>query len=129
MAVSCIRFKLRLPVSTARTGGFAHPGSWMGFLALYHGDEGITDRNQINDALAGNLCRCTGYRPIVEAALEIRNGAADRFSRTDAEGLQALAALEDKADLIVGDDNSFFAAPSSEPSLARLFARHPDATI
>src|ERR1700743_243728 len=102
MAVSCIRFKLRLPVSTARTGGFAHPGSWMGFLALYHGDEGITDRNHINDALAGNLCRCTGYRPIVEAALEIRDGVSDRFSRTDAERLRALPAVGAKTDLIAG---------------------------
>jgi xanthine dehydrogenase small subunit len=109
--------------------GFCTPGIVMSLFALYHGDEGITDRDQINDALAGNLCRCTGYRPIVEAALEIRDGAADRFSRSDAERLLALAALDDKNDLIVGDDDSFFAAPASEPSLARLFARHPDATI
>jgi xanthine dehydrogenase small subunit len=109
--------------------GFCTPGIVMSLFALYHDDGGIIDRNQINDALAGNLCRCTGYRPIVEAALEIRNGAADRFSRTDAERRRALQALDDKIDLFVGDDDSFFAAPASESSLARLFARHPDATI
>src|SRR6202167_2631443 len=68
--------------------GFCTPGIVMSLFALYYADEGIADRNQINDALAGNLCRCTGYRPIVEAALEIRDGDADRFSRTDAERLR-----------------------------------------
>ncbi len=109
--------------------GFCTPGIVMSLFTLYHDEKGICDRAQINDALAGNLCRCTGYRPIVDAALDIRNGAADHFSKGDAARLRALDALDDKKDLFVGNETSFFAAPANEASLAKLFAKHPDATI
>jgi xanthine dehydrogenase small subunit len=109
--------------------GFCTPGIVMSLFAHYHECNGASSREKINDALVGNLCRCTGYRPIVDSALEVCNGADDRFSRTDAERLQALRALDDKTDLFVGDAASFFAAPASEPSLARLYAANPDATI
>src|SRR6202789_1315724 len=49
--------------------GFCTPGIVMSVFALYHRHEPAT-RASICDQLAGNLCRCTGYRPIVEAALE-----------------------------------------------------------
>src|SRR5271163_1179765 len=101
--------------------GFCTPGIVMSLFAHYHECNGVSDRDKINDVLAGNLCRCTGYRPIVDASLEAcSRGADDRFSRNAATRLQALRTLDDKADLFVGDDASFFAAPASEQSLARL---------
>jgi xanthine dehydrogenase small subunit len=110
--------------------GFCTPGIVMSLFAHYHECNGSTSREKINDALAGNLCRCTGYRPIVVAGLEACSGRADdRFSRNSAARLEALGALDDGADLLVGDDACFFAAPASEQSLARLYAQHPDATI
>jgi xanthine dehydrogenase small subunit len=110
--------------------GFCTPGIVMSLFAHYHECDRGTTREKINDALAGNLCRCTGYRPIVEAALEVCSIAADdQFSRTAAARRRVLAALDDKADLFVGDESSFFAAPASEQSLALLYARYPDATI
>jgi xanthine dehydrogenase small subunit len=109
--------------------GFCTPGIVMSLFAHYHGCNGATTRDNINDALAGNLCRCTGYRPIVDAALEVCTGADDQFSRDAAVRRRAIAALDDKADLVVGDEKAFFAAPANEASLAQLYARHPDATI
>ena len=110
--------------------GFCTPGIVMSLFAHFHECEGVTDRSKINDALAGNLCRCTGYRPIVDAAIEVcTNAAADRFARSTDERLKALRALDDSTDLFVGDLASFFAAPASEASLAKLYAQHPDATI
>src|SRR3989475_790000 len=47
--------------------GFCTPGFVMSLFALYKSAQKPT-RAEINDTLAGNLCRCTGYRPIVEAA-------------------------------------------------------------
>ena len=64
--------------------------------------------------------------PRLEACAE---AADDRFTRSGTARLQALRSLDDKADLFVGTDGSFFAAPASEQSLAQLYARHPDATI
>ena len=109
--------------------GFCTPGIVMSLFAHYHACDGASSRQQINDALAGNLCRCTGYRPIVDAALEVCDGADDQFTRDSAVLRRALAALDDKVDLFVGNEKAFFAAPASEDSLARLYAQHPDATI
>ncbi|TMH63251.1 MAG: 2Fe-2S iron-sulfur cluster binding domain-containing protein, partial [Betaproteobacteria bacterium] len=58
--------------------GFCTPGFVMSLFALYKSAQNPS-RQAINDALAGNLCRCTGYRPIVDAAqkmYEYGNGAA-----------------------------------------------------
>jgi xanthine dehydrogenase small subunit len=110
--------------------GFCTPGIVMSLFAHYHECGGNTNRDKINDALAGNLCRCTGYRPIVEAALSACSaGATDRFARNAASRLEALRALADNADLVVGGDECFFSAPASEQSFARLYQKHPGATI
>ncbi len=56
--------------------GFCTPGFVMALFTLYHAGEKPT-RQQIVDHIAGNLCRCTGYRPIVDAAKEACSGKAD----------------------------------------------------
>ena len=53
--------------SHATQCGFCTPGFVMSLFALQKNSHGW-DRQQTESALAGNLCRCTGYRPIVEAA-------------------------------------------------------------
>jgi xanthine dehydrogenase small subunit len=110
--------------------GFCTPGFVMAMFALYHAPRtGALDRGAVNDWLAGNLCRCTGYRPIVDAALATCAGeAADRFKADEPDVRQALAALDDGEDLITGDE-AFFAAPVSIDSLAKLYLAHPDAVL
>ena len=109
--------------------GFCTPGFVMSLFCLYH--VGMhANRATVNDWLAGNLCRCTGYRPIADAALESCTGEADdAFTKRAAETAGQLAGLCDDADLFAGDDGAFFAAPASEDALAALCARHPGATI
>lgn len=51
--------------------GFCTPGMIVTLHALF-GDEPDADEDRIRDVISGNLCRCTGYIPIVEAALEAR---------------------------------------------------------
>jgi len=109
--------------------GFCTPGIVMSLFAAYHSDHALSYAG-VCDQLAGNLCRCTGYRPIIAAALETCTGApADRFAATSQERAAALASLDDHSDLFVGDETSFFAAPASLDSLAALYARFPDATL
>ena len=109
--------------------GFCTPGFVMSLFTLYHAGM-RADRATVNDWLAGNLCRCTGYRPIADAALESCTGEADdAFTKCAAETAGLLAGLCDDADLFAGDNETFFAAPASEDALAALCARCPDATI
>ena len=110
--------------------GFCTPGIVMSLFTLYH-DGGRCDRQVVNDALAGNLCRCTGYRPIVDAALEACAGPPrDAFAARRAATAEGLAALDDGEDLFIGDEaTGFLAAPATVDALARLYARHPDATL
>ena len=51
--------------------GFCTPGMITTLHALLT-DEPQADEHRIRDVLSGNLCRCTGYLPIIEAALEAR---------------------------------------------------------
>ncbi len=110
--------------------GFCTPGIVMSLFAAYHSGVPATAAS-LCDQLAGNLCRCTGYRPILAAALATCNGApTDRFAATADGRAAALAALaDDDRDLFVGDEDGFFAAPASLDSLAALYERFPDATL
>ncbi|MCY4453406.1 MAG: xanthine dehydrogenase small subunit [Immundisolibacterales bacterium] len=109
--------------------GFCTPGFVMTLFTLYHA--GVrADRTTVNDWLAGNLCRCTGYRPISDAALACCTGEAkDAWASRAAATADRLAAIADGADLFAGDENAFFAAPATEDELAAIAARYPDATI
>jgi xanthine dehydrogenase small subunit len=51
--------------------GFCTPGFAMAMFAFAQGNE-ARDEEIIHEALAGNLCRCTGYKPIVEACKTMR---------------------------------------------------------
>lgn len=109
--------------------GFCTPGFVMSLFTLYHAGKKPT-RQEIVDHIAGNLCRCTGYRPIVDAAVKSCTGKpADAWAAAAKATATQLAALNDGADVFVGRSNTFFAAPATSESLAKLCAEHPDATI
>ncbi|MGU9956677.1 MAG: xanthine dehydrogenase small subunit [Arenicellales bacterium WSBS_2016_MAG_OTU3] len=78
--------------------GFCTPGFVMSLYALYTRDT-AADRSTINDWLAGNLCRCMGYRPIVDAALEVLS-ASHKINRTYPTRLCLLHDLQNEDDSI-----------------------------
>ncbi|XP_015875905.3 xanthine dehydrogenase 1 isoform X1 [Ziziphus jujuba] len=47
--------------------GFCTPGFIMSMYALLRSSQSPPSEEQIEECLAGNLCRCTGYRPIIDA--------------------------------------------------------------
>ena len=107
--------------------GFCTPGFVMSLFALGHSKSKVS-REDVVTAIAGNLCRCTGYRPIIDAGVKACNGLRDQF---DVAAAQSVAALHSVAhsDLLVGDEEAFFAAPATAASLADLVARHPQASV
>ena len=109
--------------------GFCTPGFVMSLFTLYQQGAAPT-RDEIATHVAGNLCRCTGYRPIIDAGLAACNGRpTDRWAAGAAAALKTLRALDDGEDVFVGTPESFLARPARAETLARLAAEHKDATI
>lgn len=77
--------------------GFCTPGFVMSLFALYLRDPTPT-REQVIEALSGNLCRCTGYRPIIDAGVRMGDYPTPEHWSRDAVGsgtpLEALRSLQ-----------------------------------
>ncbi|MGZ3409525.1 MAG: xanthine dehydrogenase small subunit [Xanthobacteraceae bacterium] len=110
--------------------GFCTPGFVMALFGLFHAPKSKPlDRDAVNQWIAGNLCRCTGYRPIVDAALQsCTPGARDGFSKDEAAVTQRLDKMGADG-VFVGTQDKFFAAPISLEALAELYRQHPDAAL
>jgi xanthine dehydrogenase small subunit len=101
----------------------------MSLFALFH-ERTRPDRREINDALAGNLCRCTGYGPIVTAAENMYDSPRrDQFTAAQATTLAALGRLQDGETATVSGDSRRFFAPTRLDELARLVGEQPTATL
>ncbi len=110
--------------------GFCTPGMVMS-LAAFHADGG-GDRQAAKDALAGNLCRCTGYGPILDAAEASRGEAFDLGPPGLAGGLRAIrrrGALEMAYEDPLSGTRRLWFAPRTLAALAGLVLKHPDATL
>jgi xanthine dehydrogenase small subunit len=111
--------------------GFCTPGIVMSLFALWLNEEEASEE-RIEDALAGNLCRCTGYQPIIAAASDMfRNGAEARKAwQGDGAGMaERLASLQDDLVLEILRDGRRFIAPASLDDFATIYDRNRDATI
>jgi xanthine dehydrogenase small subunit len=74
--------------------GFCTPGFVMSLFALYL-NQSDAKREDVVDTLAGNLCRCTGYRPIIDAGLRMFGYAAPaRWNRDEAQSRERLTRLQ-----------------------------------
>ena len=112
--------------------GFCTPGFVMSLFALYLNRD-TAEREDIVAALAGNLCRCTGYRPIIDAGMRQWDyPAPTRWSREDAhaaphvEALQAIArGAEPMASLRYPD----YHAPRTLAELSDALVARPDALV
>ena len=104
--------------------GFCTPGFIMSMYAMYETNSN-PGRQEIDDALAGNLCRCTGYRPIIAAATEMYSLTASPSS----DRSTMLKKLQRKESLRIEHNGRRFFAPSDTDEFAALFAEFPEATI
>ncbi|NIA68691.1 xanthine dehydrogenase small subunit [Pelagibius litoralis] len=113
--------------------GFCTPGFVMSLFAMTRDHAEAPDDQSIDDVLAGNLCRCTGYAPIVKAARQAyqKNPRGDVFARDEAATFAKLGALQDDATIAVSDAAGArrFFAPAGLDDLAALYLQHPDATL
>jgi len=68
--------------------GYCTPGFVVAMTALFEKCDRVDDK-QIRDGLTGNLCRCTGYEPIIKAALDIDGAAMPKIRERYPQSLDA----------------------------------------
>ncbi len=108
--------------------GFCTPGFVMSLFA-HRKCHAEPEREQILESLGGNLCRCTGYRPILDAAQQMyQSPGPDQFSvreQATAEQLRALASEEASLE----EAGKHYFAPTSLDTLAEIMETRPGARL
>lgn len=107
--------------------GFCTPGFVMSMFCLQKNTASY-QREQAQQALAGNLCRCTGYRPILAAAQQAcDNPKPDSFDHHQPQTLQRLQAIRAATPLEAEGKRCLL--PQSLDELAQLYQQHPQAKL
>ncbi|MDR3426888.1 xanthine dehydrogenase small subunit [Silvimonas sp.] len=107
--------------------GFCTPGFVMSLWGMYQNASTCPGREEVADAISGNLCRCTGYRPILDAAK-----AAYAAPRKVLDAVPVLAALSKLAllpPLRYQSHGHHFFAPRRLSELVAIRSEYPDARL
>lgn len=110
--------------------GYCTPGFIMSLFALYKNHKNPS-REVILDSLTGNLCRCTGYQPIIDAAQEAcKEGTDDRFTQKEPYIYELLEDISNATETIsiVTDKQKYFRSVSIQDAL-ELRLEYPEAII
>lgn len=118
--------------------GFCTPGFIMSLFALYMNHQSYPGKETVIEALGGNLCRCTGYQPILNAAekcFSYQDQAQTIITDKDhrfSQQVQALTvslekALAENAIPAIENDQQYFYLPQSLSQLCALKSAHPQA--
>ncbi|MCK0140702.1 xanthine dehydrogenase small subunit [Aliiroseovarius sp. F47248L] len=111
--------------------GFCTPGFVMSLYALWMTTPEPTE-TQVETALQGNLCRCTGYEPIIRAAVAVsRYGtpSADHLNTERDHVIARLRDLQDRQRVVTGPADNQAILPADVDDLAEVLLNHPNATI
>jgi len=112
--------------------GFCTPGFVMSLFALQKNASAVNeyDPHQTHEALAGNLCRCTGYRPILEAAEQACcSKQPDQFDAREAETIAQLKAIAPREMAELSDGEKRCLSPLTVAELAEVYAANPEARL
>ncbi|MFH2003945.1 MAG: xanthine dehydrogenase small subunit [Bacteroidota bacterium] len=108
--------------------GFCTPGIIMSMFALYKTHNQPT-RPQIDDVLTGNLCRCTGYRPIVEAAAHsCVHNCVDHFTNDEPHVIEMLKSISKESVHIQTEQQKYFRPVSLQEAIS-LKQQYPNAIV
>ncbi|OLP44290.1 xanthine dehydrogenase small subunit [Rhizobium oryziradicis] len=112
--------------------GFCTPGFIMSLYGLWL-TNAAPSRAEIERALQGNLCRCTGYEPIIKAAEQMGqtrpSALFDPLAREREKIIAALNAMTSTDTIVLEGDDRTLIVPANVEALANTLAAHPKATI
>ena len=105
--------------------GFCTPGFVMSLFAMYKNFSSYNKEN-IQDSISGNLCRCTGYRPIVDAAKSLNN--ANRLDQFDKNKKKIISLLKkiNSENLSLKNGNKKYFSPKNINELKKTIKDNPN---
>ena len=108
--------------------GFCTPGFTMSLFSMHKNFKSINNQI-IDEALSGNLCRCTGYRPIIDAAKSLNNKKdQDQFKKNKNQTISLLRKIKN-ADLEINNRGKKYFAPKKIINLKKILKKFPNAKI
>ncbi|VAW21254.1 Xanthine dehydrogenase iron-sulfur subunit / Xanthine dehydrogenase, FAD binding subunit, partial [hydrothermal vent metagenome] len=111
--------------------GFCTPGIVMSLYGLWMNNP-TASQTDIETALQGNLCRCTGYAPIIKAAKSVLAAGgqkADPLLQEREKIQRRLRELADNKRVEIFTNTTKIFLPANVNDLAQILLQHPDATI
>ncbi|GDX04086.1 xanthine dehydrogenase small subunit [Buttiauxella sp. A111] len=107
--------------------GFCTPGFVMSGFALQK-KNGDPQHQEIEKQLAGNLCRCTGYRPIIQAMQQSCGAYTDSFTRAAPQTVARLRLMQEPEVAELTQSNRCL-LPKTVQQLAQLYQQNPQARL
>ena len=108
--------------------GFCTPGFVMSLFAMYKSYSSYNE-NIIKDSIQGNLCRCTGYKPIIDAAKSLnKKNKSDHFSRNKKIIITLLKKIKQRSITIYSNNKKYF-APKTVYELKKILKQHPNSKL
>jgi xanthine dehydrogenase small subunit len=104
--------------------GFCTPGFIMSLFSMYKNNTSYKEKT-IEESISGNLCRCTGYRPIIDAAKSLNNSKSDQFKKNKKKIIDLLKKIKPKSISIKKQNKKYF-APRSVNELKKIIKKYPN---
>ncbi len=104
--------------------GFCTPGFVMSLFGMYKNHKKF-DKETIDETLSGNLCRCTGYRPIIDAAKSLNNKKDnDHFKINQNKIINLLKKINNEIE--ISYNNKTYFSPKSLSKLKKIIQKNPN---
>lgn len=108
--------------------GFCTPGFVMSLFALYQNKMNLTEA-EVRTALTGNLCRCTGYKPIVDAAMLACVSRREDHPPQDPAPASHLLQTIPAGDILLTTERQTYFRPATIRAAMELKHEHADALV
>jgi len=104
--------------------GFCTPGFVMSLFSMYKNNTSY-DKKTIEESISGNLCRCTGYRPTIDAAISLNNKKPDQFKINEKKTIILLKKISPK-NIYINNKNKKYFAPRTVIELKKIIKKNPN---